>query len=387
MLTSDGRTVMDYNVKNETVDFDNLIIEIYDAALTRKWGRVLATCNQVFQSDKTFLLLRDLVNEREVALRIKVQEEAAHDPEALASLSSLSVFKPLFLKLHEGDIFDTSEKVFRDQKDAPTFIEQILSPLNAEKMLGALLMRDARYEAYLGVCRAEQNDDFSTFEHVAFKRLVPHFIRAARFFRDEEVFRQQRHLAQGLYDHIKTAFVVCNSKLEVQAYNVQAESYFTESGVLAVKNRKLTFSASSQQSRFSDKVSECLREAGLGVGSEKVFVIDDHVDKIEIFHIHKLGSQAEGERREAMLVVNIQSRIKPDWKNVQSCYALNKKEVLIARMLYKDTPYSDISVAVNLPESEVKEHVYRILKAVNVRNEEALIGKLSMFATSLSGVE
>ena len=378
---------MDYNVDNEPVDFDKLIIEIYDAALTRKWGRVLAKCNQVFQAGKTFLLLRDVVNEREVALRIKVQENATHNPDALDSLSSLSTYKPLFLKLHEGDLFDTSEESFRLLKDAPAFIEHILAPLDAEKMLGALVLRDARYEAYLGICRTEQEDGFSNFEHVAFKRLIPHFIRAARFFRDEEVFRQQRHLAQGLYDHIKTAFVVCNGKLEVQAFNAQADAYFSESGVLAVKNRKLTFFSPVQQQRFTDKVNACLSAAGRSASTEQVHVVDDNVDKIEIFHIHKLGSQAEGERREAMAVVNIQCRSRPDWKNVQSCYALNKKEILIARMLYKDTPFEDIAVAVNLPEDDVREHVNHILKAVNVRNEEALIRKLSMFAQTLTGIE
>lgn len=378
---------MDYNVDNEPVDFDKLIIEIYDAALTRKWGRVLAKCNQVFQAGKTFLLLRDVVNEREVALRIKVQEDAPHNPDALVTLSALSVYKPLFLKLHEGDLFDTSGENFRLLKDAPSFIEQILAPLDAQKTLGALVLRDARYEAYLGICRTEQNDSFSTFEHVAFKRLIPHFIRAARFFRDEEVFRQQRHLAQGLYDHIKTAFVICNKKLEVQACNAQAENYFDESGVMSVKNHKLIFSSLTQQMRFTDKVNECIAGSYRGACTDMVHVVDDHVDKIEIFHIQRLGSQAEGERREAMAVVNIQSRYKPDWKNVQSCYALNKKEILIARMLYKDTPFKDIAIAVNLPEDDVREHINRILKAVNVRNEEALIGKLSMFAHTLTDIK
>ncbi len=88
-----------------------------------------------------------------------------------------------------------------------------------------------------------------------------------------------------------------------------------------------------------------------------------------------------------MTVVNIQSRYKPDWKNVQSCYALNKKEILIARMLYKDTPFKDIAIAVNLAEDDVREHINRILKAVNVRNEEALIGKLSMFAHTLTDIK
>ena len=375
---------MDYNVDKEQVDFDKLIIEIYDAALSRKWGRVLEKCNQVFLAGKTFLLLRDIVNDREVALRIKVKEEASYNPDALVTLSSLSVYKPLFQHLQEGDIFDTGRSEFQQEQHAGAFIEHILAPMDAEKMLGALVLRDRRYEAYLGVCRSAQNDDFSMYEHVAFKRLVPHFVRAARFFRDEEVFRQQRYLAQKLYDHIKTAFVICNRKLEVQACNAQAEDYFSDNGLLAIKNRKLVFTSRVHQTKFADKVSECLSVTRRGVCAEKIYVVDDNVDKIDIFHIHQLGSQAEGERREMMAVIHIQSRYKPDWKYVQSCYALNKKEILIARMLYKDTPYSVIAEAVSLPEHEVKLHANRILKAMNVRSEEALISKLAMFAHSLT---
>ncbi len=92
--------VMDYNVENETIDFDKLIIEIYDAALTRKWGRVLAQCNKVFLANKTFLVLRDVINDREVAWRMKTAGDGCPSFPPEVDLSSLSALKPFFLRLH-----------------------------------------------------------------------------------------------------------------------------------------------------------------------------------------------------------------------------------------------------------------------------------------------
>ena len=368
---------MDYNVENETIDFDKLIIEIYDAALTRKWGRVLAQCNKVFLANKTFLVLRDVINDREVAWRMKTAGDGCPSFPPEVDLSSLSALKPFFFRLHEGDIFDTCSPAFRSSEHFSAIAGKVLTPLDAEKTLAALVLRDDRYEAYLGVCRPEQDDDFSKYEEVAFKRLVPHFVRAARFFRDEEIFRQQRQLAQGVYEHIKTAFVVCDSQLRVQACNSQAEQYLNSGKAVALNKKRLVFAMQHQHTRFCDKVQACLSGAEK---DEVVHVVDDNVDVIEIFHIHRLASQAEEERREPLAVVNIVSRGKPDWQNIQSCYALNKREVLIARMLYKCASYRDIAAAAGLTTGDVEIQVQRLIKAMGVKNEETLIDKLAMFS-------
>ena len=335
------------------ITLDNLIIEVYDAALSRKWSRVLDICNQFFAVNKSFILLRDKLNNSFETFKIRSTISLPND--ALRYYKSHFSADPFHQKaqmLSEGDILSTESNSIINWAEHQDYLNFVLKPLKSERSLVALLLVDDRYEAYFGVCRSADDPPFSDDEHARFSKLVPHVVRASRFFRDTERYHRDQLLAQGVFDHLQTPFVVCNRYLRVMAMNKYADEFFSQSDVLYVEKSRLRVQPAKVYAQLLDIMEKSESDGRFARQSHTILI--ENMDVLIFLTVSQLGCQSEQSAEQPTLLIQFTVKAVPDWREVQERYDFSRKETLIARLLYKEANEKDIADSLALEEREVQ---------------------------------
>lgn len=360
-----------------TIDDDNesisrLIIEIYDAALGRRWGNVLEKCNVLFQSNKAFLILRDVSTETILSFKIKSNvslPEPAIDY-YLNNFMADPVFQLVVTKL-EGEYVNTTYKEASSQSFHHDFCENVTDPVASDKTLVSVVLKDENYEGFFGVSRASDSPPFLDREINLLQQLMPHLIRASRFFRDEELFRRDRDIALNVYEYVQSPFAVCDRHLNVLAANSGAKYYLKSSDCIHLKANKLVLSTPRVYTQLISLLSH-VYENPIETDVEKNLVADESLTAILIIRVSFLCAKNDVTGEEPLFFIRFIVKPAPDWRKVQNNFELSKQETLIARLLYKEADMEDIAQALNIHQVQAQKWVRSLLDKMVVADANEL---------------
>ncbi|MEG3767325.1 hypothetical protein [Alteromonas sp. 14N.309.X.WAT.G.H12] len=342
------------DIREYRFNLDAFILEIYDASLSRKWSRVLEQCLSLFSANNAFLLLHDAVNKEFVSVKMKTTE--------VLSDASLRHYRehfhqdPLYLQsknMEEGSIFTTCEQTRIDWRKYPDYHERILAPLKAEKTKAALVLKDSRYEAFFGVCRSKAAPDFTPLDDVYFKKIVPHLVRASRYFRDQENCKTTRSIAQGIFDNQAPPFLVCNRQLKIQASNASAQVFLQDSQNCHDINGYLALSPARYLYQLLRAMDNCIQEISSNADKTHSFIIDERREAMTVLTVAILNTYADTQGAQTCFVLSFSVKQQPDWKVLSATFLLTKQEQLIAQLLYKEVTYQGIAHTLSLDEEAV----------------------------------
>ncbi|MBU3023677.1 hypothetical protein [Aestuariibacter sp. A3R04] len=360
-------------------DLGRLVIEIYDAALGRRWGKVLEQCNTLFQSNKAFMILRDVATESIISFKIK---SCVPLPESaidfyLKNFMTDPVFQLVQTKL-EGEYVNTTYAAASTQPYHDAFCKKVTEPVASDKTLVSVVLKDENYEGFFGVSRSSGELPFSDRETSLLERLMPHLIRASRFFRDEELFKRDRDIAQNVYEYIQSPFAVCDRQLNVLAANSGAKYYLKNSDCIHMKGNKLVLSTPrvfNQLLALVNSAYEHPQESNV----EKNLVADESLTAILLLKVSYLCAKNDARGEEPVFFISFVIKPAPDWKKVQDGFELTKRETLIARFLYKEADIEDIANAINVCPSQAKEWVKLLLDKMVVADTGELTELIMAF--------
>ena len=364
------------SVECSTVDdnenISRLVIEIYDAALGRRWGNVLEKCNALFQSNKAFLILREVATETIVSFKIKSSvplPEPAIDY-YLSNFMADPVFQLVVTKL-EGEYVNTTYTDASAQPFHDDFRENVTEVVKSDKTLVSVVLKDENFEGFFGVSRAKDASPFSDREINVLDQLMPHLIRASRFFRDEELFKRDRDIAHNVYEYVQSPFAVCDRHLNVLAANSGAKYYLKNSDCIHLRANKLVLSTPRIYNQLIALLSH-VYEHPLETDVEKNLVADENLTAILIIKVSYLCAKNDLRGGEPLFFIRFIIKPAPDWRKIQANYELTKQETLIARLLYKEADMDDVAKALNISQTKAHEWVRSLLDKMIVADANEL---------------
>ncbi|MBU2980072.1 LuxR C-terminal-related transcriptional regulator [Alteromonas sp. C1M14] len=341
-------------VKEHRFNLDAFILEIYDASLSRKWARVLEQCMSLFAANTAFLLLYDAVNQQFISLKRK--STTVLPESALQYYREQFHRDPLYIKsqyMEEGSILNTYDGAYLNLAEHPEYGERVLSPLNAEKTKVALVLKDGQYEAFFGVCRSNNGPDFTSLDDVYFNKIVPHLVRASRYFRDQESYKLNRCIAQGVYDNQPAPFLVCNRQLKILASNVSAQRYLRASDYCHNSNGHLSVSPARYLYQLWSAMDNCKLENPGYKEKERTLIIDEGGVTMTVLKVAFLNTVPHPHGTEVCFIISFAVKNQPDWKALSVTFSLTKREQLIAKLLYKEVTYQDIATTLDIDDDTV----------------------------------
>ncbi|RKF19955.1 hypothetical protein DBZ36_05750 [Alginatibacterium sediminis] len=372
--------MLDKIEKNKFVspkELSRLIGLIYTSAWNNDWAEALSFLMHLSGSNKAMLVLS--IPSQHQPLIMEFHTNFDYEPDVLARYSATTAQDPYYqqsLVFSEGDCICFDKQLVIQTVAHQTYQNEVLSPLNAHQILGAVLLRNTIADAYVSVNRGELDLPYSEDDILLIEMLVPHFQQALKMFMSLQLYREYLSISQRVIEQNSEALLVCDKDAAVHLCNPVARQLIERSPWLEMHDNTLQITKQSLSTWFKSKCAKVASKCGQGINfgfSETIDTTSEHLT-ISVNALSQTSTRSE--IKLACCLVTLSCGNVPNWQLVKLNFKLTASELSLVQNLYSKMKLKAISQRDGVSYNTLRSHLKSVFRKTQVSSQSELFIRL-----------
>lgn len=381
VLCREEQPLMTINIS--TIEFSELVEDIYSAALTTDWSSALNRIMEITHSNKAFFFLENVTDNELVFMEFYTTFD--YSSQVLLDYKSRTLEDPFYQVtkiVPEGGFVYCNEHIDINEISNTEYYKNIFVPLKSHFALAGVMCRDSKYESALAITRGSEQLAYNKEDCNFFGLLVPHLSKAIHIQKELSIHRNYGKLTKSIMDQDSKAILVCDSNGNILLKNKTADEELTTTHSLELTNKKLILKEEILQLQLNYYINECANLSYNNISMQESIIIEDKLGigpniLIVISPIVRNNDFVDISLPCCLITITFQKLL--NWKNICESYNLTPKELELLQALYSKKKLIALTCELNVSYNTLKNHLQSIFRKLEVNSQAELLIKISIY--------
>lgn len=361
-----------------------LIDKIYSSAMVGDWHEALAQIRRLTHSNKIFFVISKLSEGAPLPLVTEIDAGFDYDPNLLVSYAESMAEDPWYQIAQsalEGDVLHYSKMKPAPLIEHENIYQQIFLPMRSYHCMGAVLLRNEKYEATFAINRGKEDEPYNDDDTEFIELITPHLSRAIILYIELQAYKNIANISQAISRNAAKALILCDEQANILELNDVGKNLLVNSDYFDTQAKHLRLTRDYLDAQVHKVIKDSALFVQRDIKSRQMLLLDDLEEKLVVEAVPLMDKYIhDGESFDCCLVI-ITPETTVDWQQASIQYSLTSKELEVAKRIYGKRRVSEIANELSMKENTVRTHVQNIYVKLGVRTQTEFMLALQIFSS------